>query len=77
MKYVTTNAAKVSPPPCGEGLGVGVTQAGDVREKSVRSPTFGATDDDLPSHFHPTPNSCPSRGGESRLRPRYQAIDAD
>jgi hypothetical protein len=56
-----------SPPPCGEGSGVGVTNKGDPYCKNVGSlPRSAKNQRDLP-RLHPTPNPSPSRGGESRL----------
>jgi len=59
---------RASPPPCGEGMGVGVTQGRDVREDRARVTPRG--DDAAPvlPSLHPTPIPSPSRGGEACLR---------
>ena len=67
MLVTGTSAARVPPPPCGEGMGVGVSARGtsivlrlDRGTRSLFHPTSRP-------RLHPTPNPSPSRGGESVL----------
>src|SRR5205814_9024462 len=50
-----------SPPPCGEGSGVGVSQESDACDEGAKNRVTSIAF--LP-RLHPTPNPSPSRRGE-------------